>query len=95
MIELGQFSGYHYRVSSPGHVNAKGQPDDFEVDCDTLMQARAVESVRAHVAARPSPVVAGPRQWKGPATSWLTDLSGKGYTVNPYRNPADQPKELI
>jgi hypothetical protein len=72
MIELGQFGGYHYRVSSPGHVNAKGQPDDFAVYCDTLAQARGVEATRAHVAASPSPVAASlSGRWKGPPTSWL------------------------
>lgn len=82
MIELGAFSGgYHYRVSSPGHVNAKGQLDDFAIYCDTLMQARGVEAVRDHVAAKPTRQPSG--KWKGPATPWL--LGSTKYTVNPYR----------
>lgn len=94
MIELGQFGGYHYRVSSPGHVNAKGQPDDFAVYCDTLAQARAVVAVRAHVAASPSPVAASlSGRWKGPPTSWLLGSTKHPHSGSNKRSMTDEPPE--
>lgn len=82
MIEIGQFAGgYAYRVFAPGNSNAKGQLDEFDCFCDTLMQAAAIEGVRNHVARRPKPAHKAGGKWNGPLTPWWFGIKREGATT--------------